>query len=60
MRCIICNKNFNFSIGEGVRYRHKPICDGCLLKIAFIYIDKQKEETKRHITDEVILESYST
>jgi uncharacterized protein YlaI len=60
VRCIICNRNFSLSKGDGVRYRNKPICDRCLLTVAFIYIDKKKEEAKRHITNEVILESYST
>jgi hypothetical protein len=59
MRCIICNIDFSLDKGDGVRYRHKPICDGCLLSLAFIYIDKKKGEAKRRVTEEVILESYS-
>jgi len=59
MRCIICEKYFDFGKGNGINYRNKPICDGCLFSLAMIFLDKYKESVKRHLKQELRLEYYN-
>ena len=60
MRCIICERDFDFGKGYGINYRNKLICDGCLLNLVMIFLDKYKESVRRHLKQELRLEYYNT
>lgn len=58
MRCVVCQRTFNFDHGKGVSYRNKPICDECLLNLMIVCLDKHRDAIKRYLKQEIALDNY--